>query len=214
MQLKMIVDPNALSSGLSYSTYRGIIEELKAPNTYGYDEHMLHYAQLNDSRMNRLDKTIQVDPSWLAFRAEFPQKISWVILSELWCGDAAQIVPVLAAMANAVEGIDLKILLRDKHLDIMDAFLTNGGRAIPKLLFVDTNTYEVLADWGPRPASLQHWVREEVARIKTLPEAERSAATEAMKVQTQKWYNSDKGKTIQSEVMELMRVLLGQTVAS
>lgn len=210
----MKIDSALLSNALTYTAYRALINDLNGANSLGYDEHMVHYAQLNDSRMNRLDKTQQLEPAWEVFRKGHPQKMSWVVLTELWCGDAAQIVPVLAAMANAVEGIDLKILLRDQHPDLMDHFLTNGGRAIPKLLFVDADTNEVLADWGPRPTALQNWVRAEVTRIKTLPETERAEASEAMKIQTQKWYNSDKGKTIQSEVMEQMRQLVAPVISS
>lgn len=55
--------------------------------------------------------------------------------------------------------IPTEVLIMEKHLDVMDAFLTMGGRAIPKVIFTDTGGF-VLGDWGPRPAYIQEVMTE------------------------------------------------------
>ncbi len=77
----------------------------------------------------------------------------------------------------------------------MDDFLTNNGRAIPKLIALDESG-EVLFDWGPRPEELQNWYLE--ARKKEL-------SFDEVKIELQKWYNNDKGQKIQMEILDLIK---------
>jgi outer membrane receptor protein involved in Fe transport len=147
-----------VNEGMSYSAYRNLINELLlAKKTTGEDdsEAMLHYTKMNVQRMNRVDKTVQLNADLLDSLNDLKGKYRFLVISEGWCGDAAQIVPVFDKMASSFpDKISLKFVLRDQHLPLIDAHLTNGGRAIPVLLILDEEG-TVLCKWGPRPQILQ-----------------------------------------------------------
>lgn len=200
------IDPTIIANALSYPAYRRMIDELLEQSKTTGDNHseaMLQYTRLNVSRMNRLDKTARLLPETLSALERIKRPIILLALTEAWCGDAAQSLPVLHKMAEASEQLTLRLILRDGHLDIMDAFLTNGGRSIPKVLFLDASNHEVLDTWGPRPAALQEMVtagRKAQASLSS-PE-EKAAAYQALTIEAQKWYAKDKTRTVQREVME------------
>ena len=120
-----------------------------------------------------------------------PGRWHLLVLSEDWCGDAVNIVPVLARLAEAVPTIDLRLIERDQHLDLMDAHLTNGkSRSIPVVILLD-ETFCERGWWGPRPTDLQRWVLEE--GLKMDPE-------ERYK-KVRRFYAKDKGRTTLDEVI-------------
>jgi hypothetical protein len=145
--------------------------------------------------MNRLEKTIDVLPEIKIKLQNLEKKYIWLVLSEGWCGDAAQIVPVIHKMAELTDKIELKIALRDDNDALMQHFLTNGGKAIPKLIVLDAENFEVLADWGPRP----HGAKQLIIDYK----ATHGVVDETAKIELQKWYLHDKGVSIQQEIMEM-----------
>lgn len=126
-------------------------------------------------------------------------------MTEGWCGDAAQIVPVLNHMAATNDHITLRFILRDENLAIADAFLTNGARAIPKVLVLDATTLEVLTTWGPRPAEMQKMVLDaKAASLVTEDKAAQKAISEAAANNLHLWYAKDKTKTIQVEFLDTL----------
>ena len=76
----------------------------------------------------------------------------WLVISEGWCGDAAQNMPVVEKIVDEMPNVEIRYVLRDENLELMDQYLTNGGRSIPKALFVDTETFEVLGRLGTETA--------------------------------------------------------------
>lgn len=75
------------------------------------------------------------------------------ILMAEWCGDVVRNVPVVfRALENS--GVPVEVLIMEEHTDIMDQFLTMGGRAIPIVIFTDASG-NVLGQWGPRPVHVQ-----------------------------------------------------------
>jgi len=116
-------------------------------------------------------------------------------LSEDWCGDAVNILPIVARLAEGVPNLELRVLSRDENLDIMDAHLTNGtSRSIPIVILLDEDGREH-GWWGPRPRELQKWV---MAEGRHQEQAEMYKTTRA-------FYAKDKGKTIAAEIMEMIR---------
>ena len=115
-----------------------------------------------------------------------------VALSEDWCGDAVNTLPVVARLAEAA-GWDLRVLSRDANPDLMDAHLTNGrSRSIPVVIVYDERLREV-GWWGPRPGEIQSWV---------LGEGLAMPSPERYKVVRQ-WYARDRGRTTLSELLEV-----------
>jgi len=141
-----------LQKAISYSSYRKCISDLIASGKSSgpiQSEDLLNYSKLNDRRMTRLDKTIQLSHETLLALKKNDKPITWLVLTEGWCGDAAQALPVINKIANESDLITLKIIFRDEHEELMGHFLTNGGRSIPKLLVLNSEN-EVINTWGPR----------------------------------------------------------------
>lgn len=160
-------------------------------------EFLIHFTKLNFQRMKRWHRTILLrDATLLTAKNARPQR--WFVITEAWCGDSAQNLPVLARIAEAApERIDLKIVLRDEHPELIDAYLTNGGKSIPKLVSFDAETGEELFVWGPRPAGatvlFMDW--------KTDP---RGRDFEAFEKELHTWYAQDKGAEVQTEISALL----------
>ncbi|MFQ5746955.1 MAG: thioredoxin family protein [Gemmatimonadota bacterium] len=122
-----------------------------------------------------------------------------LVLSEDWCGDASNTVPVLARFAEAA-GVELRILKRDEHLELMDRYLTNGSRSIPIAIVLDEELRPI-ASWGPRPAELQEFViREKRAGQRPVEEIYKD---------TRRWYARDRGETTLRELLERIEAAAG-----
>ncbi|WP_313806357.1 thioredoxin family protein [Flavobacterium sp.] len=195
---KLIED--SLQNSFSYSEYRKKVSDLLADGKSSGNEQsedLLHYSQLNEVRMNRLDKTIVVPEEIKQVLSKWSKKYIWLVLAEGWCGDAAQILPILEKMNSETIAIDLRIAFRDENDALMQEFLTNGARSIPKLIILDANTYEVKAAWGPRPEGAARLIKEYKAKY--------GVVNEEAKTELQKWYLNDKGLTVMSEIVKLMQ---------
>ena len=130
----------SLSQSFSYPEFRSLMETWeKEEKTSGTEqtEERIHYTKLNSSRMRRLDKTLKLTPEQQAAFNRIKSPQIWLVLVESWCGDGAQTLPVLNLIADS-PAIDLRILLRDDNPELIDAFLTNGTRSIPKLLILNS----------------------------------------------------------------------------
>ena len=119
----------ALENSFSFADYRKKVTSLIAEgkstgNTQSED--LLKYSELNETRMNRLQKTIEVTPETKSKLQNLDKKYIWLVLSEGWCGDAAQIVPVIHKMADVTDKVELKIALRDDNDALMQHFLTQN----------------------------------------------------------------------------------------
>lgn len=190
---------NSLIKSYTYTDYRKLVSDLlKEGKSTGNEqsEALTKYSELNEVRMNRLDKTMQVTDDVKASLGNLQSNYIALVLSEGWCGDAAQLVPIINKMAELSEKIDLRIVLRDENEELMKLFLTNGGKAIPKLLILDAETLTVLSDWGPRPEGAKILIREYKARY--------GVVDETAKAELQKWYLHDKGISTQNEIMMLV----------
>ena len=110
------------------------------------------------SRSKRVDKNFKPLKETSAFFKNFNRQINLKIITEPWCGDAAQIVPALARIAELSDQIEAEIVLRDENEELMSRHLTNGAKAIPVAVIIDAETNEVLGQWGPRPTVAQQMV--------------------------------------------------------
>ncbi len=190
---------NSFLNGISYSEYRNKVTELlKKDKSSGNEqsEDLLHYSKLNETRMNRLDKTIFVEKSITQKLNLLQDQYYWLVLSEGWCGDAAQLLPIFNKMANVSDKIELKILFRDENEALMNFFLTNGGKAIPKLLILEKDTLHLKGDWGPRPEGASSLIKSYKHQY--------GVVDDTAKTELQLWYLHDKGLSTQNELVNLM----------
>lgn len=189
---------SALDRSYSYAAYRSIVTDLLAQGKSSgsvQSEELTHYSMLNETRMNRLEKTMvvptEISKSLQIIRGEY----TWLVLSEGWCGDAAQILPILYKMAESVSNIDLRIVFRDENPALTDAFLTNGARSIPKLIVLNQNK-NVVATWGPRPKAAAELILNYKNR--------HGVVDQTAKTELQLWYLHDKGLSTQQEIVEII----------
>lgn len=190
-----------LDNCYSFETYKTFVSDLVSKGkTSGPEqrEDLIHYTELNAKRMKRIEKTTVLSEALKASLTRIKESFTWILISEAWCGDAAQIVPVIGKIAAQNSRIDLKIILRDEHLSIMDQYLTNGGRSIPKLICLDQDFQEVFV-WGPRPKSIQQVVTD----TKSEGITDHSILVERL----QNAYNLDHTTSIQQEINELIDLL-------
>lgn len=159
-------------------------------------EELNEYTRLNLHRMQRLNKTTVLSESLKIAVKQIQIPQTWYVLTEAWCGDAAQCIPVLAAIAKLNPLIDFQLLLRDENPDLMDLYLTNGGRSIPKLIAVDQEFNEIFT-WGPRPEGAQAKLAEYKANPERPPYKEFAE-------DIQRWYTKDKTQSIQKELLVLL----------
>ena len=187
-----------LKKAISYASYRKLISDLIASGKSSgpiQSEDLLNYSKLNDRRMTRLDKTIQLSQETLLGLKKIDKPITCLVLTEGWCGDAAQTLPVISKIADESDLITLKIIFRDEHEQLMSQFLTNGGKSIPKLLVLNSEN-KVLNTWGPRPNTATKMVQDYKNKYGQLDAA--------FKQQLQVWYNKDKGVNIQEDMLGLL----------
>ncbi len=194
---EQLITPDIIEHSMSYEEYRKLISNLlEEDKTTGGDssDDMVNYTRMNVQRMRRLDKTISIDRMLRKKIEQVERPWNWLVLTEGWCGDAAQIVPVLARMAELNSVIDLCLILRDEHQEIMDQYLTDGGRAIPKLICLDGQTLDEIGTWGPRPWPAQQMMREY--------KENRDRPYKELARDLQKRYAEDQTQTIQNEFKE------------
>ena len=187
----------ALFNSHSYAEYRKIVTDLLIEGKSTGDEQsesLTNYSKLNEARMNRLDKTIKISEEIISKLQNLNNHYFWLVISEGWCGDAAQILPILNKMAHdSNKKIDLRIVFRDENTELMDHYLTNGGRAIPKVIIVCKEAGIVRADWGPRPKG--------ASELMENYKKEFGVIDEKIKTDLQLWYLADKGISVQEELM-------------
>ncbi len=195
------ITENSLSQSHSYVGYRNQIKDLlKEGKSTGKEqsEALTHYSELNEARMNRLEKTVKISTEIIQKLNQIKGDYIWLVISEGWCGDAAQILPVIYKMAELSENIDLKIVMRDENDDLTNLFLTNGTKSIPKLIFLDGVTFELLGHFGPRPKGAIELIANYKKKFGLIDEKAKAAL--------QMWYLKDKGLSIQNEILELLLI--------
>jgi hypothetical protein len=197
-----VISPERLATAYSYATYRQLIDEVVAQGkTTGpqQSEELTAFTALNVQRMSRLDKTVKLLPELSTAAASLSGSYIGLIITEGWCGDAAQIVPVIEAVAQASAGhLRTAYVLRDDNLDLADEYLTNGSRSIPKLVVLRADTLTEVLHWGPRPAEAQALL----IKLK----AEGMAHDDFIR-EIHAWYAHDRTQATQRELLALVQQL-------
>ena len=188
-----------ITQSYNYEEYKKMVikyaEEFKTSGDQS--EERIAATFINAQRIKRIDKQCIINSELHPLVAEIKKKQRWVVITESWCGDSAQCIPVIAKIAELNKNVKLEIIFRDDHLDVIDSFLTNGSRSIPKLICIDEQTESINFIWGPRPKAIQDRVSE---LKKNSPEITHDELVKNIHL----WYAQDKTKSIQSEFIELL----------
>jgi hypothetical protein len=161
-------------------------------------EQWLPTAQKNRELWEAVFRHAQVSDEFVARAVQLGRTWHLAVLSEDWCGDAVNTVPVVQRLVERVPGLDLRIFGRDANPDIMDVHLTGKSRSIPVVMLLDEH-FQELGWWGPRPAELQAWV---LGPGQALPSGDRYR-------ETRRWYARDHGRSTLDEVVSMMERAAG-----
>ena len=186
---------------MNYAHYITLLETLlKQGKTTGFNQSAdyLNYAKINLQRMHRLEKTVELKEDLKTALSKVSRSYIFLIITEGWCGDAAQNLPVFNLIEKSYKNFELKLILRDENPHIMANYLTNGAQAIPKVICLEKNTLKEVFVWGPRPQAIQQVVLQMKQENKSLEEKG---------VITQNWYNADKSHSLQHELLNLVQNL-------
>jgi hypothetical protein len=186
----------SLSKAIPYDAYRLLVSKLAQQGLTSGTElspSRIQYTRLNEQRMKRWEKTLVIPEIKKMQIEKLDREMIWLVITESWCGDAAPSLPLMNKIAEINPEIDLKVVLRDQNLELMDCYLTEGKRSIPKLLVLDRHSREVLYTWGPRPPKAAAMVAEF--------KKENGSLTPAFRQGLQIWYNKNRGEDILQDLL-------------
>ncbi len=182
---------------MSYREYRELIHSLQAENKVTgsvQSEELLAYSKLNDTRMDRWDKYTKLSDETIGAIKADKRKLDILVITEGWCGDSAQITPVIEQIINQNPNWKTHYILRDDNLDIMDMFLTNGkSRSVPMFILIENG--EVVGKFGPRPNAAQMAMDDVKAS---------GADAHEVKEKLHLWYARDKHQAIEKEFLQAL----------
>lgn len=190
----------ALFNSHQYPEYRKIVTDLlKIEKSTGREQSkkLTLCTLLNETRMNQIEETLELSDEAIEILKSLKKEYLWIVIAEGWSEDSAELLPVFYKMDVASEGkIDLKIVFRHENEELMQFFLTNKAKAIPKLIVVENETGNAIAHWGPRPKG--------AADIYETYQKNHQPHDETFKKEMQTWYLHDKGMTTQGEIIDMM----------
>lgn len=195
----MRTDSIKQTRSFDFPAYKTYVSELAKNHLCSgkLSEEHIQATKMNDHRVKRIDKTIEIIPELESIIQPIKDNWEWIVLIESWCGDGAQNLPIIAKMASLSDRIKLTIILRDENPEIMDAHLTNGARAIPKLICINKDNGKEIGAWGPRPGSIQKQVIKIKAENPLISHDEFGRNLHLL-------YAKDKGLSLQNEFVNLI----------
>jgi len=184
---------------MDYQTFLKVFEEIinnETPEPPYTEPQYLKYAKLNFSRMNRWQKTLQLNEELVNKVRKIDEPQKWIIITEPWCGDGAPIVPFLIGLTEQNPLIQYDLQFRDQAPFLINSYLTNGTKSIPKLVVRDEAGNDLFT-YGPRPQAAQQLVNKLKAS---------NVDYDTLNTEVQHWYNKDKGNELQKELLQLFGV--------
>jgi hypothetical protein len=189
----------SLERTMTYDSFKILVKALaEEGGTTGLEQTDAYkqYTVLNDKRMKRWDKTFKISEAQAMQLNDFNRKIIWLVITESWCGDAAPTLPVMNKISRENQNIQLKIVLRSEHPELMESFHTHGKLSIPKLIMIDQQTLNVIDTWGPLPSIAK--------KIAADYKAIHGQLTASFKEELQQWFNADKGRNTIKDLLQLL----------
>ncbi len=179
--------------GKAFSEFsRDLIDYVNNTNPASLNENELviyNYNKLNVQRMKRITATYKLSEKSRDLLGKNKKEMFWLVITEGWCGDSAQSLPVISEIANATPGVELRIIERDLNTDIMDLYLTEGKRSIPRVVGFSAEGAQLFL-WGARPSNLQELVKRRISE---------GVPSENWHEEVHAWYAKDKGLSIENE---------------
>ncbi len=188
-QLKIPLDAQRFATGMTWKDYLAQMGDTRARTEENYQR-----AALTEEERRFFSGIRQVRHA--------------LMLAENWCGDVHRNSPMLARIAEGMPNCELRVFFRDQNLDLTDAFLNNGYRSIPVLVFFDQDWNEV-ARWIERPhAATQRMFGLRAKTVDVAPPDKQEAATNEFRSQVQAAYATAPEKSLWRDTVKEVRTLL------
>jgi len=202
MKKAEVITKKLIEEAVSYSEYRTLINELLTENRVTGDfmknnDWIVNYTKMNNERMDRGASVFVANNELKSIVSSISEPWIWLVITEGWCGDAAQIIPAFVKIVDLNPNFSIKFILRDEHPNVMDAYVTNGSRSIPKLVVLNANTLEEIGTWGPRPEIPQKMTMD----YKDSEEKDFDGYVQKLHA----WYEADNFQAIQNELLESLK---------
>ena len=200
------ITPALVAESLTYPQFVALTAQLvEEKRTTGADQSEAYqeYTRMSLQRMLRWNKTAKVSEPMQQLLRAITRPLLWLVITEAWCGDGSQSIPYLAKLAELNPLITLRLLFRDEHPEVMDGYLTNGNRSIPKLVAVTADLQHQLFTWGPKP---QHLMQLHAA-YKRNPEGRPYTA---LLEEIHGWYAKNKNQDLEAELIPLLTSTLNR----
>lgn len=198
------VTQKVIDQAFSYPQFVEFTTQLVVENrTTGNNqsEAYLDYTRMCLQRMRRWDKTAKVSLEMEGLVRSIKEEQVWLVVTEAWCGDGAQSIPYLAKLVDLNPLIDLKIIMRDENPEIMDVYLTNGARSIPKLIAFTKDLKVEFFTWGPKPEYL-------IKRHKAYKYDSQGKTYKDFLEEIHLWYARNKNQDLEVELFPLIQSTL------
>jgi len=188
-QEKIPLDAQRFATGMTWKDYLAQMGDTKARTEENY----------NKASLTAEEKQ---------FFSSLSQVKYVLMLAENWCGDVHRNSPMIARIAEAMPGCELRVLFRDQNPDLTDCFLNNGYRSIPIVAFFDKDWNEV-GRWIERPgAATQKMYAIRAVTVDVATEATKDAAMAEFRKQVQAGYDSAPDKSLWRETAKEVRGVL------
>ncbi|HRH11964.1 MAG TPA: thioredoxin family protein [Bacteroidia bacterium] len=197
----LIMDHLIKTRSFTYNEYNALVAECALNgSTTGpvLTPEKIEATKLNAHRMQRINKQFEPDPQLADLIRSIKKKMDWVVISEAWCGDSAQCLPMIAKLAELNPNISLKIILRDENDEFMNAHTTGGSRSIPKLICYDSLSDMIIGEWGPRPSEIGN-------KVKVFKKENPEISHDDFVKELHLWYAKDKGLSLQADFFVLIK---------
>ena len=202
--MSIIITHEVIKEALSYPAYvelaGHLIENRQTTGIYHSDDSVSKSAQ-NLLIIQDLLETITIQEQVIKILQVYQVPLTWLAITESWCIDSANSLPVIYKMSQVNANIQLKVILRDSS-SIIDNFTTRGSRSIPKVICLDAESLVVLGVWGPRPAELEAKIMVKVKHLNNAPNNDEIKRREKIRSIIKSWYNENQAQSIQQEVLE------------
>ncbi|MCL5268500.1 MAG: thioredoxin family protein [Bacteroidetes bacterium] len=120
------------------------------------------------------------------FREKGPMTI--VCISEDWCPDCAQNVPLIVRLTERLPGTSVRFFFRDRNGALMDHYQTSGKRVVPTAVFFDSELNE-LGKWAGPSRKAKAWTNETLIRGRQISEIPRKELEEFGSLYDEKFLN-------------------------
>jgi len=188
-QEKIPLDAQRFATGMTWKDYLAQMGDTKARTEENYNKASLTAEERQ-------------------FFSSLGQVKSILMLAENWCGDVHRNSPMIARIAEAMPGCELRVHLRDQNPDLTDCFLNNGYRSIPIVAFFDKDWNEI-GRWIERPgAATQKMFAIRATTLDVATEDKKDAAMAEFRKQVQAGYDGPADKSLWRETAKEVRGVL------